>query len=158
MSVCKQIVVEAGDPVVDFAPEGVITFFECLCETVSPSVHVLLELFEAARETPLFVPRLLLISECESFWKASWLCNSEDDQICISQVILFIESSGNPAVSTPSHEASVSIEEERPEVEDESNQFKHESLVPEHDMERNQYYVEDPDEHVGTWLAEAEEN
>ena len=90
MSVCKQIVVEAGDPVVDFAPEGVMTFFECLCETVSPSVHVLLELFEAARETPLFVPRFLFISECESFWKASWLCNSEDDQICVSQVILFI--------------------------------------------------------------------
>ena len=62
-----------------------------------------------------------------------------------------------PTVFTPSQEAAISIEEECPEIENESNEFKHESLVVEHDMKRKRSNVQDPDEYISARFAESKE-
>ena len=125
---------ERGDSVFEVAEEGPVACFELIFDASLSSFHVLGELFEGAWEAQLLVPRLLLVSKCETSHYTTWLSEGEPDQISVSQMVSVSYPFGEPAVLTPPQEASVSTEEECPEVENESNQFKHQSLVIPHHM------------------------
>ena len=134
MQIFKEFVMEHGDSVFEVAEEGPVACFQLICDACLSSFHVSGELFEGAWEAQLLVPRLLLVSECKTSHYTTWLSEGEPDQISVSQMVSVPYPFGKPAVLTPSQEASVSTEEECPEVENESNQFKHQSLVIPHHM------------------------
>ena len=134
MQIFKEFVMEHGDSVFEVAEEGPVACFQLICDACLSSFHVSGELFEGAWEAQLLVPRLLLVSKCETSHYTTWLSEGEPDQISVSQMVSVPYPFGKPAVLTPPQEASVSTEEECPEVENESNQFKHQSLVIPHHM------------------------
>lgn len=134
MQIFKEFVMEHGDSVFEVAEEGPVAFFQWVCDASLSSFHVFGELSEGAWEAQLLVPRLLLVSKCETSHYTTWLSEGEPDQISVSQMVSVSYPFGKPAVLTPPQEASVSTEEECPEVENESNQFKHQSLVIPHHM------------------------
>ena len=73
-------------------------------------------------------------------------------------MVTSIDNSCLPAVVTPSKEASISLEEEEPEVEDESNELKLETVNVSPDGDWKESNVEDPDEYPSAWQAPGEED
>lgn len=99
----------------------------------------------------------LSVSECRSH-SSSWLSEGKPYQVSVVQVVTLADSLGEPAVLSPSEEATVTSDEEGPSINDEANKFQLDSLPPEWQVKQKHWNVEDPDEDVGTWLAESEED
>lgn len=65
---------------------------------------------------------------------------------------------GEPAVVTPTEEASISVEEKKPPVKEETNKFKLETVDVTPNSEWKESNVENPNENPSTWKAPSEEN
>jgi len=134
-----------------------MAILEVLSNRCSSSFHIAGELFHRPWEAKNFVPFLLFIRPHETSWITTWLFDSEEYQVGVGKVVTILHSLCKPAVSSPSEEAAVSIKEERPEIENEADEFKHKSLVPVNHVQRNSTYVQYPDKDIGAWFAESEE-
>jgi len=101
---------------------------------------------------------VVVVGDGSRDWVVRHLGLGQGNQVSVGHVVTSIDNSSLPAVVTPSKEASISLEEKKPEVEDESNELELETVNVSPDGDWEESNVEDPDEYPSAWQAPSEED